>query len=107
LTYTQTHDIGAGDPNIDALACDSYGLCDCVMIVSGEGAFQSAEDDLVTFLGTWEVTNLDAADGCGEPIRGGSWMPDDGVAHHSFRFKDGLATLDQWIAHANEPDVDP
>ena len=107
LTYTQTHDIGAGDPGIDQLACDSYDICDCVMIVQGTGTFVQAEDDLVTFEGTWQVTNLEAEDGCSDSLRGGSWIPEDGAAYHSFRFRDGIDTLDQWMAHANLADVDP
>ncbi len=115
LVYTQTHDIGAGDPGIDALACESYDICDCVMEISGSGTFVSAEDDLVVFQGTWQVSNLEDEGSCSEAIRGGSWVPESGEAFHSFRFRaddeppEGtqLVQLDQWMAHANEADVDP
>jgi hypothetical protein len=107
LVYTQTHDVGAGDPGIDALACDSYDICDCVMEVSGSGTFVSAEGDLVVFHGSWEVSNLDEEGSCSASIRGGSWVPQSGQAFHSFRFKNGLDRLDQWMAHSNEADVDP
>lgn len=107
VTYTQTHDIDGGSPEIDELACTEYDLCDCVLVFEGTGTFVSAEDDLLTLFGTFTYGNLEDDDVCSESIRGGTWMPEDGAAFHSFRFKSGTNVLDQWIAHGNEADVDP
>lgn len=107
LVYTQAHDVGAGDPTVDALACDSYGLCDCALAFAGTGTFLSADGDRVTFLGTWTRTSDGEEGACEGSFESGTWVPEDGIAHHSFRFTGGLAELDQWVAHADVDEVDP
>jgi hypothetical protein len=101
LTYSLTMDFGKA-AGIDL--CDLYDICDCVSEYTAASTEQhEAEEDRVTFVGSWGMTSSDCADGLDSVW----WDNATGEAYASFIFEEDMSQLISWFQHDSPNDWEP
>ncbi len=101
VEYTMAMDL---ESTVGVDLCSAYALCDCTNSYSGAGTQVAAADDNVTFSGTWTLTATDCTKL--SDLEHVIWFPETGTSFHTVHFGSGLATMDEWIAHGDQADVE-